>query len=222
MQAMASRRAYNPAFGSFVKERRGGMRQIEYAERLGISMSYLSRIETGLVPPDRTIQEMARRAGDDPSEWLAAAGYEDQPGAVAEQPAGYGPAFPAQRLPPGAPEPLQGVVQHHGDVIIEGGAEGGKSNPLEGSMSFGVRVETDSLYSKYERGDILVVKPTNRARPGQTVVVASDDGYLLAVFCGRQKDSLLLRPVNAPDSAKGEPAPGRIVAVVVESRRPHL
>ena len=76
-------RGWTKEFGEWVKERRRAygvaktlpMTQGPFAAVLGISPSYLSSIERGLIPPAATITQLARRLGDDPADWLDAAGF---------------------------------------------------------------------------------------------------------------------------------------------------
>lgn len=62
-------------FGNYIREKRAiGLRDL--AERVGISPTYLSRMETEQVPPpsDEIIEALARELGEDPNVLFAVAG----------------------------------------------------------------------------------------------------------------------------------------------------
>jgi len=98
-ERVRSRRKFSPKWGEWLRENRlrVGDSQVERAGRLGISPSYLSQMEHGIVPEKAVVERLATTLGDDPAEWLAAAGYA-QADAVAEDSAPYGSAPRTDKL----------------------------------------------------------------------------------------------------------------------------
>ena len=68
-----------------------GLSQVAFAARLGISPSYVSQMERGIVPGRGRLYEIIQVLGDDPGPWFAAAGYTDSaPAPTAKHVPDYG------------------------------------------------------------------------------------------------------------------------------------
>jgi len=81
---------YSQAFAALVKGKRGNRSRLAFACLVGISASYLEKIEAGSVPSAERIRTIATRLGEDPADWLAAAGYQAE--GVSEPGQPYQPA----------------------------------------------------------------------------------------------------------------------------------
>ncbi|NIM04528.1 MAG: helix-turn-helix domain-containing protein [Armatimonadetes bacterium] len=211
MTFMRAKRWFSPEFGSWLRERRGSKRQIEYAALLRISPSYLSQMEAGLVPGREVLTQMAQAAGEEPRLWLVAAGHErksdmpsDSHARVAETPGTYAAG------PSTAGLPIKGILR--GGSICEP-AEG-KSGEVFAcltehavSADYVVRVEDDSLYPLMLDGDHVAVRKVRAVQPGQIVVAQAGDKKVMKRYGGRKSGQLILQEINptypAPSHAPG-------------------
>ena len=69
--------ARDESYGSFLRSRRLAkqLTQRQFADRVGVDFTYLSKVENGRLPPpsEATIQQIAKVLGDDPESHLAQA-----------------------------------------------------------------------------------------------------------------------------------------------------
>jgi len=177
-----------------VKARRGDEVLESFAARAGISVGYLGRLQRGLVPRREKIVEIATALGEDPAEWLEAAGYaEDEEGGGQELPvplpreaeSGYVPRPSDSKLP------VLGTL-HGGLVCMPEEEEHAK-------VADGVvRIVGDSLHPLILEGDYVAIKKTPTAQPGQIVVarVGDDGDVVMKRYVGRRKGKVILESVN--------------------------
>lgn len=67
---------YRQEWGDWLRTRKGDEIRVSFARQIGISLPYLDALLKGLVPSRERLIEMAQLIGDDPQDWLRAAGYE--------------------------------------------------------------------------------------------------------------------------------------------------
>jgi SOS-response transcriptional repressor LexA len=186
-----------------------------FALRLGISPTYLYQIEQGLVPGEARLRDMAASIGEDPEEWLSAAGLRVTD-VVAEPSGAYSPR------PSTAWLPVIGTLRAAAKYDPE--EEPGEQFPClpeHSSQADGViRVEGDSAFPLVLPGDWLAVRKTSVAHPGDLVIarVGGDGETVVKRFVGRREGLIVLESVN-PSYPPTRAAEVEILGVVVWQRR---
>jgi phage repressor protein C with HTH and peptisase S24 domain len=161
-----------------------GLTQIQFADRIGFSRNYISRLETGRNsnPLKRFLKE------------LSLLEEEARVRKVAEAPAHYSSskkaAHPHENVAPGLIE-LRRVRVY--SMVQAGMATDFEMLPGEWEdevaylgddpRAYGLRIVGDSMEPKYSPGDIVIVSPRNPARNGDRVVAhIRDQGVLFKLM----------------------------------------
>jgi len=206
-------------FGSFVKGRRGSQGQLEFASVAGTSISQLSRMENGYVPPKKGLVRIAANLGDDPAEWLEAAGYAPPEGKAPEREREISGGRPV--LPSDASLPVKGTL--HGGTITDAAEENSDYFPALEERSaradYVVRIEGHSMSPMLIPGDFAAVRKASTAQAGDLVVAKQDDDRYVKWYMGCQGGVVRLESEN-PAYEPTESNEIEIIGVVVWSHRP--
>ena len=191
--------------------------QRELAEVIHVHQTAISQWETGRTSPDmQTIQALAAYFCTSTDYLL---GRTDDPGAFKAPTA----AKPYRRIPVLGSIPAGVPIEAVED--IEDWEDLPESMFKGGAEYFALKVKGDSMFPKYEDGDVLILRRQDSCDNGQdcAVLVNGDDATFKRVRLSER--GITLQPLNPKydpifyTNQEGRELPIRILGVVVELRR---
>ena len=211
-------RRFSQAFGNYVQGRRrdAGETLMAFGRRAGVSRSTLSEMEHGIVPGRPKLVMIAQNLGDDPAEWLCAAGYEgggvplgpevsEAPDVLAEEVISRAQRFSVASGRVGE----YGLVRTRGDALW----------PTE-DMETVVLVVEQTL-GEFRAGDKLLVQREDTPTQGTYIIIKENPSGVLRLvrFQAKEKNNLLVEPLEALGLSAPVAVAGEVHGVVSDLLR---
>ncbi len=208
------RTQFSDHWKEFVKARRGRLSQAAFGRHFEVSGSYVSAWENaGVVPSEEIIRRGAEALGEDPYDWLQAAGYAYGP----DSPLGVGPQAVAESGPASdvARKHLPPVVGEVGDLgIVDWEGGGDQEGPVSRTQRYRLVLASREVAAHLWSGKSVVIDPRLEPRRGDLVIIKAADGTCrLALFRGRKRQNGV---VKLRVEALGAPGLGRTAEVEAE------
>jgi transcriptional regulator with XRE-family HTH domain len=213
------RSRFSDHWREFVRSRRGHLSQAAFGRHFEVSGSYVSAWEnSGVVPSEDIIKRGAEALGDDPYDWMQAAGYAYGP----DSPLGIGPQAVAEpALPPDqAQQPLPAVVGQVGDLgVVSWEGEGDQEVPVSRTDRYRLVLASGEVAAHLWSGKSVVIDPRLEPRRDDLVILREADGVCrLALFRGKKRHNravkLRVEVLGAPGLARTAEVDAEVIGVL--------
>lgn len=203
--------------GDRIKERRlaAGITQEALGIKTGVSKVTIHKYEANIITniPSDKIESISKSLNTTPAYLM---GWEEPPNVVPLQSIETVQIPVYGKVPAGPPAEAIEYIEETIDIPAEW--------TRYGQRYFGLTVQGDSMYPKYQSGDVVIIKEQPNCESGQDCVVYVNgcDSTLKKVI--KEPDGIMLQPLNPEYSPKkydyaDELNPVTVLGIVVELRR---
>ena len=213
------RTRFSDHWREFVRSRRGHLSQAAFGRYFEVSGSYVSAWEnSGVVPSEEIIRRGAEALGDDPYDWMQAAGYAYGP----ESPLGIGPQVVAEpnSRSDRAQQPLPTVSGRVGDLgVVSWEGEGDQEEPVNRTDRYRLVLASREVAAHLWSGKSVVIDPRLDARRDDLVILREADGVCrLALLRGKRRQNGVLKlrveVLGAPGLARTAEVEAEVIGVL--------